>query len=96
MKKYVVREYYADDPTPDKYYCDTREECDTLVKELYDTDDDIDEIIISDVPEEVDAIYKPKIYCMTIYRYNEETEQRHHTNLKECLELLFVYMDDWR
>ncbi len=56
IRKYVLREYYIDNPSPELYYRDTREECEQLAKRLRDEDDDIEEIVISDEPDDVSFV----------------------------------------
>ncbi len=52
--KYVVRVYYSDNPSPEKYYADTHEDATVRAKMIQDEDDDIEEITVSDEPEEVE------------------------------------------
>lgn len=69
LKMYAVRVYYKDNPSPDIYYCDTREECEKLAQDEWEYDacaygadfhtTEIEDIVISDEPEDIEAIYIP-------------------------------------
>lgn len=93
MKKmYVVREYYKDEPSTDKYYFKTRKECEKWVAHLQAENDDIDEITISDEPEDVDLFNDAYVYVVRVHWLNKPFPSVYYSRSRETCEDLKQYM----